>query len=502
MSSRRPPPAKRTATTRTPSFSSSSQSSASDSPSESSSRSDHHTPSSSRSTAPRTHGFAKPAAVVLPKEDEDLQRLGLRRQKPSLHHDEDIAPSVKFEATSSASVNTYDSTLSGLEEGDELFEDDGTELERPHLSSSSDDAIPTMLPPYRTAAFVEPSLRPSTPHSFGRLFPSVDRLSIRHDDFTPDGNMNLRVDTVVPGGRRPIAIQLFHLRMHDLALRDFSLRRYCRESGREVCNSKRTYTETSPVASAIRSVGRPLLHRSSSTATSLLGRRRPCSSSSSAATSASSHDGDETTTVSPPNARRPSVSTVSSGSVIKFPAAAPCLVPTNAIKLEFSNYARVDVVRHGSRGYEFEWWGHRYCWRRDVDKALGVFSFHLVRDGHGAPVAHIVPEVRTASQVETDNEIGGWVPPSFMWISDHTIVDAATDIADVIVATGLIALVDNSIKERWPAKKPAARRLSFHTNSDAETSRPRAFLRNILNRRHSDQYTSSPLRIGRALAAH
>jgi hypothetical protein len=113
------------------------------------------------------------------------------------------------------------------------------------------------------------------------------------------------------------------------------------------------------------------------------------------------------------------------------PTAAPRLVPTNTIKLEFSNYARVDVVRHGSKSYDFEWWGHKYSWRRDVDKALGLASFHLIRDGHGSsPVAHIVPEVRSPTQIEAEEEIGGWVPPSFMWISDQSIVDAVTDIAE------------------------------------------------------------------------
>ncbi len=80
----------------------------------------------------------------------------------------------------------------------------------------------------------------STPRNFATYFPSADRVTICHDDSTLDGNMNLRLDTTIhtqSGERRQLT--LFHLRMRDLKTRDFSLRRYCRDSGREVCHSKR-----------------------------------------------------------------------------------------------------------------------------------------------------------------------------------------------------------------------------------------------------------------------
>ncbi|KAM0796081.1 hypothetical protein BDR22DRAFT_567082 [Usnea florida] len=71
---------------------------------------------------------------------------------------------------------------------------------------------------------------------------------IRHDSTTIDGNMNLRVDTKareLDGGK--IDLQLFHLRMYDVKRREFSLRRYSRDSGREVCISSRKYTKPSVI---------------------------------------------------------------------------------------------------------------------------------------------------------------------------------------------------------------------------------------------------------------
>jgi hypothetical protein len=54
-----------------------------------------------------------------------------------------------------------------------------------------------------------------------------------------------------------------------------------------------------------------------------------------------------------------------------------------------------------------------------------------MRDGNAsAPVAHIVPETRSPTQVLVDDSAGGWVPPCFMWIADETVADAVTDVAE------------------------------------------------------------------------
>ncbi|KAI0387624.1 hypothetical protein F5Y04DRAFT_274479 [Hypomontagnella monticulosa] len=396
---------------------------------------------------------------------------------------EDLSPSTSLYPRSS--VDTYSSQASSAELEDDTDTEDCLDYSR----------IP-QLPAYRHD-IEEINVRPSTPEDFAALFPSLNRLTIRHDDFTSDGNMNLRVDTVVLG-RRKKTIQLFHLRMYDLNKREFSLRRYCRDSGREVCNSKRKYIEPN-------SSGRPTLQRSVSTAVKTLTRRpqlrriptsgsifssksRPGTSHSAATTEADDEFVDVFSNPPPVNKKqkiRP--------------------VATNTIKLEFSNYARVDVVRRGNRNskrYEFEWWGHTYSWKRVVDKLTDSVSFHLLRDGHHTPVAHIVPEIRSPNQVYADEKAGGWVPPCHMWISDANLIDAVTDVADVIVASGLMALVDDCIKERWQTKKIHRIGIPLMSRSlDVEVVSPKAFVQHMFTRRNSDHHPS-PLRFQRAVAAY
>ncbi|KLU82576.1 hypothetical protein MAPG_01648, partial [Magnaporthiopsis poae ATCC 64411] len=194
------------------------------------------------------------------------------------------------------------------------------------------------------------------------------------------------------------------------------------------------------------------------------------------------------------------------GSVAKKTAApAQPALPTNIIKLEFSNYARVDIERRGksssdSKRYDFEWWGHKYSWRRTTDKHTGAVSFHLLRDGGAAKkkgdsassiVAHIVPETRSPIQVADDEEAGGWVPPCHMWINDESVLDAMTDVADVIVATGLIALVDDCIKERW--QTPKMHRIPMTSRTvNLDSVGPKAFIRQVFGRRNSAGSPTSP----------
>ena len=339
----------------------------------------------------------------------------------------DLSPSTQVEFR--ASVDTYASDMSDEEEGE--AEEDECCLD----GQESECGIPDSLPKYRAAAR-EPYVRPSNASDFSKLFPSLSRLSIRHDEYTDDGNLNLRVDTSVstPGHRR-IAMQLFHLRMYDLAKREFSLRRYCRDSGREVCNSKRKYREPGTTAE-----GRPTLQRSVSTYLKNFGSRRGSFNAMSLVKRPGT--GFSTREAEDESGRSSRASWYDQGVTRPHhrPARPPHPTATNTIKLEFSNYARVDVVRRGSNGgkgrksskrYEFSWWGHKYCWKRHQDKALATISFHLIRDSDNSlPVAHIVPETRTPSQVNAEEIAGGWVPPCHMWINDESILDAVTDVGE------------------------------------------------------------------------
>ncbi|KAI1651359.1 uncharacterized protein F4817DRAFT_311618 [Daldinia loculata] len=425
----------------------------------------------SRSTAP-TSLYDSPAST----KDSSSQA---RKFQPECYYEEDLSPATSLYPRSS--VDTYSSQASSAE-----FSDDTDTDDCPEFSDIPD------LPPYRHD-IEEFNVRASTPEEFASVFPSLNRLTIRHDDFTSDGNMNLRVDTTVPG-RRKKTLQLFHLRMYDLNKREFSLRRYSRDSGREVCNSKRKYVE--PPSSA-----RPKLQRSMSTAVKSLAKRPqliriPTGGSvfSSRSRPGTSHSGASTDDDFTEAATSPIP-------IDKKQKARP--TPTNTIKLEFSNYARVDVVRRGKKNakkYEFEWWGHTYSWKRVVDKLTGCVSYHLLRDGHNhSPVAHIVPETRSPTQVAADEAAGGWVPPCHMWISDESLVDAMTDVADIVVATGIMALVDDCIMERWQTKKSP--RAVFPLLSRSLDLSPKFLVQQMFTRRNSDHHPS-PLRFQKAVPVY
>lgn len=240
----------------------------------------------------------------------------------------------------------------------------------------------------------ETKVVPASPADFPNLFPSRRKLKIRHDDLTMDGNMNLRVDTNVfdTQGRR-CETTLFHLRMHDLSTRKFSFRRYCRDSGREICSSTRA-------------AQRPgLVKRSLSDALSSMRPSRPLLSKRSDSNSSygSSHSAIRT-------ARAPSQISQS----------------TASINLEFSNYAIVQVSqsRNHSR-FDFEYWDTKYCWR-EVDNA-----FQLTRNGDRKRViARIVPAAMTEYQRAVERAKGGWIAPRSMWLDDDSVVNSSTDIAE------------------------------------------------------------------------
>jgi hypothetical protein len=346
--------------------------------------------------------------------------------RPSLQHaytagsrysyDADLSPAALFKPRSSA--ETYASTIASAEElFDEPEEYDDLEYDLPEYDCT-EAAVEA-----ETETATE--IRASTPQDFSDYFPSQRRLFIRHDETTSDGNMNLRVDAEVVQGRNKTQVQLFHLRMHDLKAREFSLRRYCRDSGGEVCHSSRRYVTPSQ---------RPALQRSMSNALNSF-RSRPEFKRTGSGNSARANPKRQDSGYGSNEEEDP----IDADEVDSFMAGSksrPQLqIPTNTTKLEFSNYAQVDVKRRGAKGskrYECEYWGSTYQWKRVAEKdgATRAISYHLVKDDSSRPIAHIVPELQSPSQIAAEERAGGWVPPCSFWISDPSVLTALTDVAE------------------------------------------------------------------------
>jgi hypothetical protein len=322
--------------------------------------------------------------------------------------------------------DTYDGRLEGCyDETSYHFYEDPKQSNETYVSTapseedeefSEDEAPPYELIDYPEEQHPFDPARdaiPSTPKDFATLFPSARRLSIRHDDSTIDGNMNLRVDTQV----NKFNYTLFHLKMQDLKSREFSLRRYERDSGREICHSIRKYqtpaSERTPaLQKSFTSALAPFKKHTDSRASAVGNLKRSDSGY------ASVYDGRDD------NSARYSVR-----------RGPPLRIPTNTIKLEFSNYAHVNVSRRGagtSKRYEFEYWGINYAWKRHVTRE-GRFeevSYQLMRDNKPTPLAHIVPVPLTSSQAEDERRKGGWIPPCSMWLTSEDILNAMPDVAE------------------------------------------------------------------------
>ncbi|KAF2999862.1 hypothetical protein E8E13_007879 [Curvularia kusanoi] len=318
------------------------------------------------------------------------------------------------------------------------------------LDDEADDLLEYDVPQYHHEPLPTDAI-PTTPRDFAELFPTSKRLSIRHDDATIDGNMNLRVDTQVEGRHhRKQNCTLYHLRMQDLRTRNFSLRRYCRESGREVCHSIRKYQkppqEKRPVLQRASTALASLVHKSESRPSTAAGLKRSDSGYESVRGHVDEGDDDDEEDTRPRSAGY-------------FKGRA--LLPTNTLKLEFSNYAHMEVKRRGAKShkkYAFEHWGSDYSWKRVVKRENDqeMVSYYLVRsDNEKEPMAHICPVRLTQAEAREEAARGGWVPPSYLRITSDEILRSNSDIADVVIATGLMALVDDSIKRRFSSKQHA-----------------------------------------------
>lgn len=259
---------------------------------------------------------------------------------------------------------------------------------------------------------------PSTPADFAEHFPSTRRLNIKHDDATFDGNMNLRIDTEINDSEgHPVDLTLFHLRMHDLKNREFSLRRYCRDSGREVCHSSRKPSKKPGLQRSMSDKWSSLRPKSEAKTSTHKGLKRHDSGYGSLC-------GDE----------------LDEEAVRESPKSTSSIpLPSNTIHLEFSNYAHVDIARRGiksSKRYEFEYWGTQYAWNRLVNRtgSSKETSYHLVDMVSSRPIAHIVPSPMTKAEAQEEEAMGGWIPPCSMWINDERISQGLTDVAEWVYA--------------------------------------------------------------------
>lgn len=277
--------------------------------------------------------------------------------------------------------------------------------------------------------------------------------------------------------------------MYDLRDREFSLRRYCRDSGRELCHSSRRGATTPALGS------RTTLPRSMTNAlASLRGKPSPKTTAPGALqrqdSGYHSDDGDSTHETS--------------GRAGK---AARRMLPTNTIRLEFSNYAHVSVKRRGttkSKRYEWDYWGRHYTWKRRIahDGVGHEISYHLF-DHDGAAMAHIVPIPLTPREARLEEDKGGWVPPCSMWIGNLKESDRLAEVADLIVATGLMALVDDSIKRRFHHRRTRQVIIPLPSSSAKVSGYigpkrliDEVFHRQIFNKRQQTPARQTPMRQG------
>ena len=319
-----------------------------------------------------------PTANSLRPSDQSRQHYSDVYTNQSLNESENPLHDDGREVAERMSVETY---TSSIHSGEELEE------EEPLYGLPDYDMEPSV-----------PSALASTPHEFADYFPSTGKMSIKHDDSTMDGNMNIRIDTLVhmsDGTKSDLT--LFHLRMHDLRRREFSLRRHCRDSGREACHSTRKYQKPSIMR-------RPDFKRSMTSAISSL---RPQSADGKPTKASlkrqdSGYDSlDETIMQSPSS---PQIT----------PQAKSILRPTNTTVLDFANYSHLEVKRRGagtSKRYEYKYWGTSYAWKR-VSTTSGDYkeiSYHLVNTKSSSSIAHIVPVPLSHSEAREEDARGGYV---------------------------------------------------------------------------------------------
>lgn len=340
------------------------------------------------------------------------------------------------------------------EDDDEEEEDDDDDAD--YEVVAKDHPVYKIVPD-RRETFVSNAI-PSNSETFANLFPSGRRLFIHHDDSTTDGNMNLRIDTLLSRRDRvrQQEVTLFHLRMHDLHTRNFSFRRYCRDSGREVCYVRR-------VARAAQSHKRSSLRKSWSSAWNGvrpgMGSEGPDDDDAAVDWAANGWNGNFKSDrgqrrrgdkskdqlrryhLFPRTLAKSHTTSLFRSNREERPSSSSKLADagekqfSNTMLLEFCNYAHVELLRTGiasSKRYEFEYWSTKYQWRREFRREGDIceVSYHLVNLKLSRVVAYIIPEILTPLELLEEEEKGGWIPKCSMWISDSSVYERLPDIAE------------------------------------------------------------------------
>lgn len=84
------------------------------------------------------------------------------------------------------------------------------------------------------------------------------------------------------------------------------------------------------------------------------------------------------------------------------------------------------------------------------------------------------------------------------------VSEARADLAarSVIVATGLVVLVDYCIRHHWPAQPPSAPLAPVRPRVTADAGRARSAVRGFFSRTPSPGHSRSPLRAAKAVVVH
>jgi hypothetical protein len=172
--------------------------------------------------------------------------------------------------------------------------------------------------------------------------------------------MNLRIETEVEEGGDTVPLTLFHVRMHDLKSREFSIRRYERSSGRDVCQTRHRYKKNE--RAKLTSDDELVTWTAKKIGNARTGRHQMAFNDALTTSRAYSSSHRRTSSV---ESIRPRTSTSSLKSVPENPNSnnegddiddpetsskrPEAQISTNTTKIEFSNYAQVEVSRRGTK---------------------------------------------------------------------------------------------------------------------------------------------------------